>query len=322
MRRWAFVLMFLAVFALWGQTPTILIDTVASTLPNSSATGNPDYWADKGQQHDVTVHLHILNASAGTDTLKLYQLDCTGSPVLLGTTDISGYGVGSYVWNFPGVTEPACAADTFIDSIWVEHGGTSNFGWNDRAIEIMVLDSAKLSVDTVQSVTAVAEWHQDLFTMGQHFYLKVCVANTGIANAESVHIVVDTTQLSDVACAFETMDTMVGTIHGGETICYYISVVADSVNHGVVGDDEIFTVTVSGKDVNLGTSIPAGNITYNDDEDTIGVVMEPVLEVVRVDASYFSYFTGDGYPWLNRRDWGGYDFLVRSLPGDYAVVDS
>ncbi len=322
MRRWAFVLMFLAVAAVWAQT-AVYVSDVTSDLPNSNSSGWPDYWADKGQTHHVEVTFTIFHDPYPPmgDTLKLYHLDCGGNPVLISTLNVTGYSAGDYTWT-ETVTEPVCPSDTFVDSIWVEHVGVSFYGYGDRDIIVMVEDSAKINVDSVFAVTAVTKTPQKQFTMGQNFYLRVCLTNTGIAPIQDVIISLDTTMLTDVECSFVSNHTFVDVdVNGGETRCFDVPIIADPDHHGVVGDDERFIVSVTGREKNLGGAL-VGSVSYSDDDDTIGVVMEPVLEVIRIDTSYFSRFTGDGYPWLSSVNGGGYDFYVRSLPGDYAVVDS
>ncbi len=308
------------------QVPRLEIVDVVSDLPNvGPGAPGPDYYANRGQNHtvSVTVVAHHTIAS-NEDTLWLYRTDCFGGPAPFTWQALPDMSPGDTVVLSFAVTEPMCVTTPANDHIQAVLNGphTSGYSVVDDDITIEVDAPAQLNVDDVYAVadTLGVGYMEPYFTMGQLFWLAVDVTNNGDATVRDVSFDLTSSSIYGCASSFDPTYTFADVnIPAGGSATFYLPITADPDDHGVVGtDDEVFTVAASGVDMN--TSGPC-SVTYTDDDDSIGIVMPPSLRVIGWESWALGY-TADGVPWVSADMFSEYIVWVVSDSGDYAVADS
>jgi len=308
------------------QIPRLEIFDIVSDLPRVGDGLPYDYYANRGQNHNITVTVIAYHTIANnSDTLWVNRVDCFGGPAPLVWNPLPDMSPGDTAIIVFNINEPMCVATPADDSLFVTLTGPHTAGWTlvDNDLLIEVDSPADLTLDDVYAVadTMGVGYNEPFFTEGQNFWLAVEVTNNGDAPLYDITFNISSSSVYGCSSVLSNPYVFPDTLASGVSATYYLPITADPTNHGATGgtDDEIFTVVGSATDLNI---IGAAGVTYMDDDDSIGIVMPPSLSVIGWD--YWAWgTTADLVPWLNN-SWGGMDYYiyVYSDTGDYAVADS
>jgi len=318
--------------------PRLEILDVVADLPHEGDGIPVDYFANRTQPYITTVTVVAHNTIAdSTDTVYIWTAGC-----------IINWGTLNFQWEILPAMNPGdtayvtfnmqasdCVPAPDLDLVWAELYGTHSTGYSvtDDDIWLEIDDPAEITVDDVVAVSDMlgTPYNEPFFTEGQNFWLEVSVTNTGDAMLKDLTL--DISSLSAYGCASVFSPPYVFTdidLPGGSSVTCWLPIMADTLNHGGTGtDDEIFTVNVSGVDSNTLDPVDTGDISYTDDDDSIGIVMPPDLHF-----DYVKPYATNPHPSGVINDWG-YDIywlnsyqntkllmFVYSTGGDYAIADS
>jgi len=328
-----FVLLAFAITA-WSQTVTI--NSITSDLPRNWG-GAGDKYASEGQVHNVTVNFTIAGVGGTLPADTRLQLrtrnSCGGAyggQTTVDDSDFVGYANGTYDWVIP-VTEPLCGTssqDQFRDSLRVRNRGTGwggggiTFDANGQDRKILVEDSTHIEIISVKTQPAdgINDYQLETFTAGEDFVLEIVYENTGRSRARRCTLFVAdvVSPGSDVVLNY-TDKWYIGNVTYGNPETLYVPIDNSSGNHGIIGIDDTFTVTVYAEDRNTQQEC---NYTYTDNEAYASIVLEPELSLYLLDPVYAPAYSGAGIPWLNNWDETDFYAFVVSADGDYAIADS